>query len=783
MKNLIIHGHFYQPPRENPWTGIIEDQSEAAPFANWNEKICRESYEANAYSPLLDEKGLISSFFNNYRHISFNMGPTLLDWIENHSPHVYRRIIEADRHSAQVLGGGNALSQIYNHVIMPLASERDRKTQILWGLENFKKHFGRDSEGMWLSETAIDPASAAELVRCGIKYTVLSPWQARKLIKMDEERETGHWDPELWQKPWLLETEAGPMTVFFYHPGLSSDISFNHLLRDADYFFDRVTREANEKQTELLSIATDGEIYGHHEHLGNMGLSAFLNKVENSDDCRMVNYSWAARHMEAAGEVVLMEGEDSRGSSWSCPHGVSRWYKDCGCSTGGPQEWNQKWRGPLRDSFDSLKSECDRIFEHEMARLSTTPPWDVRNEYIQVLCGAVESDKFYKSHGDKGISNGDRELFYRLLEAQKNGMFMYTSCGWFFNDISGLEPLQNLMYASRVIELLAPFGPAGLEEQLMETLSGALSNIPEKGNGAVLYTVSRYAKRQELYRYALSSIIRSRYGIPTGERGFLEPGFTEKTGSAAPGISGTDNPGSRDTLTLSNILTGEKWTIPFTMTLEGRLFQLISLFPGKSEQTYTPEDLSRSDKLALMKQLCLQEFDQTNSIGRKYEGIIDQMDQWIKLRLPEEEDLVKSAKALLHYSLRELTFLMESGRIEAWDAFMELLEKNRTWKISLPEDLSLWLIKVLEEELEHIGSSTEKMGALFIRKLSVIHEIGKGKARSGISNSLSGRIFELFAVNKAGQQILGSADSGDMKKLRFLLNLSDRIYFDESGSF
>ncbi len=767
MRNLIFHGHFYQPPRENPWTGIIEDQSEAAPFANWNERICRESYEANAYSPLLDENGLISSFFNNYRHISFNIGPTLLDWLEIHSRHVYDRIIEADRFSLNRLGGGNALAQVYNHMITPLASPRDRTTQIIWGAENFKKHFTRDPEGMWLAETAIDPATAAELVRNGIEYTVLSPWQAQRVLKKDgEERDTAHWDPELWQSPWRLETEAGPLKVFFYHPDLSSEISFNHLLRDADYLFSRVTRELDEKQAELLSVATDGEIYGHHEHLGNMGLSAFLNKVEYSDNCRMVNYSWAGRHREEAGEVILMEGEDSRGSSWSCSHGVSRWYKDCGCSTGAPEGWNQKWRGPLRDAFDGLKKDVDRTFEGEMSQLSTHNPWDVRNEYIEVLTGRKEAEEFYNSHVDKGISENSAERFFRLLEGQKNAMFMYTSCGWFFNDISGLEPVQNLMYAARTIELLAPFGSDDREARLLEVLSAALSNIPEKGNGAVLFTISKYNRKQEIQRRALSAIVRSRYTAAPLNQGFLRPEFENKT------------------LKLSNPLTRELWTIPFSVSQKGSLFTEIKLFPGEREQSFIPEDLNRSDKLALLKQLCLHELDETMSIDRKYGGIIDQMEFWVKLRLPEEENLVQSAKALLHYALRELTFLMESGREEAWDSFVKLLEKNRNWKIPLPADLNLWLINVIEKELENGTTGlTGSSGGVFIRKLSVIHEIQKGKVRSGISNSLSGRIFELFAVSGSGRKILASADSEDMKKLRFLLNLSDRIYFDASGSF
>ncbi|MBF9016129.1 MULTISPECIES: DUF3536 domain-containing protein [unclassified Oceanispirochaeta] len=766
MRNLIFHGHFYQPPRENPWTGIIGDQSEASPFGNWNEKICREAYEANAYSPLLDKNSLIESFYNNYSHISFNMGPTLLDWLKSHSEHVYCKIIEADRISEEALGQGNALAQVYNHIILPLASEKDKKTQIYWGLENFRRHFGRDSEGIWLSEAAINMSTAEELVRSGVKYTILSPHQAEKIrFENNNLEESAQYESLLWQKPWTLSTYEGPLTVFFYHPGLSSDISFNHLLRDADYLFNRVCRELDENNAETLSVATDGEIYGHHETLGNMGLSAFLNKVENSEDIRMVNYSWLCSNTEAAGEISLKEGEEARGSSWSCSHGVSRWYKDCGCSTGGQEDWNQNWRAHLRTSLNSLDESIDRIFEQGMARLSRTDPWTVRNDYIHVLTSNEEPDTFYKKYSGRKTSTADRNHFFRLLEGQKYKMLMYTSCGWFFADISGVEPLQNLMYAARLMELYAPFYSSSPENTLLEHLAEARSNIPEKGNAAVLYTGEKIIRKKDLFITALSMIVRNSYGMAVQDDGFLKGKILK-------------NP--ENVLEITNPLTAEKWTIPFRIEGEERLFSGITLYPGEQEQKYSAENLRSSDKLALMKELCLLELESKMTISRKYSGIISQMDQWLRLRLPESEDLVKSVEALLHYALREVTFLMASGNSEAWNCFLDLINRNRIWNISLPEDLNHWLSSVLEEELlnkREIRKELKEDREGLLKKLIIILSVQKEKRQRGISFSLSGRIYEVFAANRTGLAILESAEDETVSELKSLLNLSDSIHF------
>ena len=780
MRNLIIHGHFYQPPRENPWTGIIEDQKESAPFPNWNARICSECYEANAFSPLLNSRGRIESFFNNYRYISYNIGPTLLDWLKIESHHVYEKIIEGDRLSSQDLGFGNAMAQVYSHMILPLAGENDRRTQILWGLENFKAHFQRDSLGMWLSEAAINNETAEELVRSGIKYTILSPWQARR-FRFD----ASSWEdadgnsPQLWQHPWRLSCPSGDLTVFFYHPQLSSDISFNHLLRDADYFYSRINREFDNSESTILPIATDGEIYGHHERLGNMGLSAFLSKIQASPASRVVNFSWLHAHMKPAGHIELKDGEDGWGSSWSCSHGVSRWYKDCGCSTGGQEGWNQSWRAPLRGALLDLLASSDRIFKTAMPRLSEAPVQEIRDNYIYMITGRISEDDFFRKYCHERISESDRHQFFRLLEGQKFSMLMFTSCGWFFADVSGLEPLQNLMYAARLMDLYSPFYSVNPEVEFLEKLSLAQSNISEKGNGAVLYTMSKYSRKKEINQSALSFIIKNHYGIKDDAPGLLTGEITQEgTDKQSTPLSGI--------LTLKHPLTGEQNIIPYALKGEDRLFESITLYPDDQRLIYTPEDTSRRDKEILMKQLCLMELGNNMTISRKYSGIINQLDEWMKLRLPEGENLKNSIKALLHYAFREVTFLMESGNPEGWNCFLDLQKKNKSWKIPLPEDLDLWLNRIIDKELLNRGQILNALKSdsnSILNRLIILLEMQQVSSRMTLNSSLSGRIFDLIIHNKEGQILLKKADEKTRGKLLKLLNLTENIQLTPSDGF
>ena len=512
---FTIHGHFYQPPRENPWTGVIENQPSARPFHDWNDRIASECYSPNSASRILSPNGRIVDIVNNYDFMSFNMGPTLMGWIRTNAPDTYRRIQEADKRSMERLNGhGNAIAQVYNHIIMPLASPEDKKTQIHWGIEDFKRHFGRMPEAMWLAETAINMETVVELIKAGIKFTILSPTQAESFRTLAEDgtAQDGEWmgcantdiDTTRPYRIYPRDKEGnliceGYLDVFFYNPWLSSAVGFEHLLRDAGTFGRRI-RDAwdeNSEYAQLVSIGTDGESYGHHEPFGDMCAAWLYNHYAPDNNMVPVNYGWFLEKFPPRHEVLL-KNFHSEGCAWSCAHGVGRWYRNCGCSTGGGPDWNQEWRGPLRDAFNHLKKLADEVFVREFAKISNINPWEARNNYVQAL--VVPEDKshlttFLASTVKEPSNEAMCARAIRLLEIQKFCMFSFTSCGWFFNDIEGLEPVQNMRYALRAMELLDPFLPRGhhIRNQVLSILGRATSN-EHKWNGAEVFT--RYAEEQ-----------------------------------------------------------------------------------------------------------------------------------------------------------------------------------------------------------------------------------------------------------------------------------------------
>ena len=489
MKNyLIIHGHFYQPPREDPDTGTIPRQPSASPYRNWNERITRECYAANAFSRILGPDGRITEIVNNYKYLSFNFGPTLFHWLRENAPTVYERILEADRVSVERNSGhGNGIAQGYNHTILPLDTPANCETQIEWGVEDFRFHFGRDPEGIWLPETAVNGRVLDCLIARGIKFIILSPWQAAGW----REANTKKWhevtdEPISSERAYFLKRPGGTISVFFYNHVLASGISFNHFLHNADTLYEKLHSFANFKRKgHLISIATDGEIYGHHEPYGDMCIAALSKKILTKKEFILTNCGAYLEEFPPTAEVRLKKGEEDRGTSWSCHHGVSRWYKDCGCSTGGREEWNQKWRGPMRGALAGLFDAAYAVYEEEMGKLSDTDPKEIRNRYISVLTGAVSPEEFARTYLTKKKAEDVeiRTRFLSLLEGQKYGMFMFTSCGWFFADISGLEPVQNLKYAYRTVQLYQPFSQEELLSVLKDRMAEARSNIDALGTG------------------------------------------------------------------------------------------------------------------------------------------------------------------------------------------------------------------------------------------------------------------------------------------------------------
>ncbi len=487
MKNyLIIHGHFYQPPREDPWTGLIPRQHSAEPFENWNIKINRECYAANSASRVLNSKGNITNIVNNYRYLSFNFGPTLLNWLKKEANGVYQRILDADKYSQDNNNGhGNAIAQGYNHTILPLDSKEVMRTQIRWGIDDFVSHFKREPEGFWLPETAVNSDVIDELIACKIKYTVLSPWQADSVCTPGSKTWRslyGHPAPS--HKAYRIERPSGNLNIFFYDPTLASGLSFNHFLQDADKLKQTIDGYFHDQENgHLISIATDGEVYGHHEPFGDMCLAAFIEKANGRYE--ICNYGQYLELFPPVELVKLKSGEDDAGSSWSCSHGVSRWFKNCGCSTGGEEGWNQNWRTPLRKAFSYLRNETEKTFIREMAKFSDKNGFEIRNSYIHVLAGETEK-KEYLGNEFPSADDEQKLLITRLLEGQKYMMYMFTSCGWFFSELSGIEPVQNMKYALRLVELYSPWFNGSVLEKLLVDLSEAESNIPSKGTGRTI---------------------------------------------------------------------------------------------------------------------------------------------------------------------------------------------------------------------------------------------------------------------------------------------------------
>ncbi|HEX8186723.1 MAG TPA: DUF3536 domain-containing protein, partial [Pyrinomonadaceae bacterium] len=489
---LVIHGHFYQPPRENPWTGLVEREAGAAPSHDWNERIHAECYRPNAFARVSDAHGRVERVVNNYARLSFNFGPTLLNWLERHQPETYARVIEADRESALRHGGhGNAVAQGYNHSILPLCNERDRRTQIRWGLADFRRRFGREAESLWLPEAACDDATLAALIEEGLRYVVLSPHQA-EAVKAP--------GPDAWQNvsdgrvdttvPYRYSHPDGSgrsLAVFFYDGLIARGIAFEGLLASSHGLLGACARAAR-GGAQVVNVATDGESYGHHFRWGDRCIAYALEVEAERFGLRVTNYGEFLDGHEPAHEVLVRPGPDGEGTAWSCAHGLGRWTRDCGCNASAPGSWNQRWRAPLRAAFDLLRDDLAPKFEEAGARL-LRDPWAARDEYVELLGpgGPARREEFLTRHAGRRLSADEQVRALALLEAQRAALTMYTSCGWFFNDISGIETVQTLRYAGRVVETMETLGLAPPAAAFLEILSEAKSNLPDRLTGADIY--------------------------------------------------------------------------------------------------------------------------------------------------------------------------------------------------------------------------------------------------------------------------------------------------------
>ena len=501
MKNafVAIHGHFYQPPRENPWIEVIEAEESAHPFHDWNERITFECYRPNAYARLVDERRRILDIRNNYAFISFNFGPTLLSWLEEKSPMIYQKVIEADREGLKRFGHGNAMAQAYNHIIMPLANDRDKETEVLWGIADFEKRFHRKPEATWLPETAVNYATLRVLVKYGMKYLILSPFQALRVRPFGGKKWTdvshGKIDSTQPYRCFIKDVSGKKVSnqfidIFFYDGMISRDVSFGDLLRDGRGFCDQFAKayQPSKKKPQLIHIATDGETYGHHKKFGDMALAYALKDGFPSRGFEIINYGAFLKRFPPVYEVEVDEGPKGEGTAWSCIHGVGRWKEDCGCCTGGKEGWNQKWRRPLREALDFLRDELASLFEREGEKIFRDV-WEARNGYIEVILDRSPEGvtRFFEKFGANALDVKGRIRGLKLLEMERHALLMYTSCGWFFADLCGLETVQILKYASRAIQLAEELTGQGIEEKFVESLSRTKSNLPEMGNGEQVY--------------------------------------------------------------------------------------------------------------------------------------------------------------------------------------------------------------------------------------------------------------------------------------------------------
>jgi alpha-amylase/alpha-mannosidase (GH57 family) len=510
---LCVHGHFYQPPRQHPWLEEIEAEASAAPFHDWNERITAECYAPNAAARIIDGEGRLLEIHNTYTQISFNFGPTLLAWLEKADPTTYQQIIAADRLSRASRGGhGNAIAQAYNHIIMPLANRRDKVTQVIWGIGDFHSRFGRLPEGMWLPETAVDLETLDILAQHGMRFTILSPFQAKRIRlprdKTWSDAANGRIDPS---RPYRCLLPSGrEIALFFYDGPIAKAIAFDGVLARGEMLIERLMGGFHDERhhTELVHVATDGETYGHHHRFGEMALAYALATIARKNLAILTNYGQYLERFPPDHVVEITEN-----TSWSCAHGVERWRSDCGCQTGGMPGWQQRWRQPLRGALDWLRDQLARLFEEEGRKL-LNDPWAARDDYIRVILDRSHAsmERFFQQQARRRLSDTEVIQALKLLEMQRHALLMYTSCAWFFAEISRIETAQMLAYAARAIQLAREVAGLELEPGFLERLAAAPSNLPqdtENGRDVYLKLVKPMVAtlRTAIANYAISALI------------------------------------------------------------------------------------------------------------------------------------------------------------------------------------------------------------------------------------------------------------------------------------
>lgn len=507
VQPFVFHTHFYQPERANPWTHTLDPEPGAAPFRDWNERIHHECYRANAFARIYDAQRRIERIVNAYDRLSFDFGPTLLSWLERHHPATYERIRAADRAAVARCGHGNALAQSFHHTILPLDSPRDRRTQVRWGIADFRHRFGRAPEGMWLPEAAISPDVADLLIEEGVRYTILAPRQAARLRE-----DGGRWKPADGapdaSRAWRVQHSTDPsrhLTVLFYDGALAQRLAFDPKAMESAVMVDSLAGAATGG---LVHAAMDGETFGHHHRFGDLGLAYTLNVEAPERGFEPTNYGSWLEQRPPAGDAEIVGGE---GSSWSCAHGVGRWSRDCGCSTDAEAGWNQRWRAPLRAALDVVRDAAVAAFADRGAEL-LRDPWAARDAYVDVIVGARDREGFLAEHARPGLPADRRPDVWTALEAQRNAMAMYTSCGWFFADVSGIETVYVMRFAARTMELHEALGVRMPRAEVLDRLGEARSNRPHVGSGADVWLDSVVPSTISHHRVAGQVVLQAAAG-------------------------------------------------------------------------------------------------------------------------------------------------------------------------------------------------------------------------------------------------------------------------------
>jgi hypothetical protein len=584
-KHLCIHGHFYQPPRVDPWLDEVLPEGSAAPFHDWNERICRECYAPVGYARRSDRFGAIEDMVNCYSWISFNFGPTLLTWLEHAAPETYARILEGDRESLARWGHGNALAQVYHHVIMPLSTELDRSLEVVWAIQDFRARFGRDSEGMWLAETAVDTNTLESLARANISFTILAPRQAKAVLDPGDGSEHPVTEATLdTTQAYRVSLPSGrSIAVFFYDGAISQGVAFERLLADGEQFWKRL---ADNHPGGLRNIATDGESYGHHFTFGEMALAYGLDQGrQNRDDIRLTNYAaWLADNPPTR-EILIHEN-----SSWSCVHGVERWRSHCGCSNGEHPDWIQEWRRPLRRGLNYLKYYVDEHFFRAGSKLFQTPS-EALTDYGRVRAGTISTRDFLDTHLHAGLPVKERIIALKLLAMQRWSLASFASCAWFFDDIGRIEPVNGLTFALRSLELLRETGGPQIEDGLQNILEEAESNDARKGTGQDIWNRQVLTRAAPPLDLVAMQVFSCWPDLPESvHSSALSITFADTTGNRETGMSGT--------VTWQQTATKETETASFSIPPSPSLSRTAIRF-GEN-RTVTLADLDRRKQRAVL---------------------------------------------------------------------------------------------------------------------------------------------------------------------------------------